>query len=86
MIECGGGAGFANQTLASIGGSCLRHYFDCDFAHQLEVRGAIDDAHSAPTDFAVEPVALAQYNPRCNGAGLGFIPGQDASCLGIIHH
>src|SRR6185369_3539145 len=61
VIECGGGARFANQTLAGFGSLAGGgKNFDRDFALQFEIRCAIDRAHAAAAEFAVEPVTVAQ--------------------------
>src|SRR5262249_32959801 len=51
-----------------------------------EIGGSINNAHSAPTDFAVEPVTLAQYCPGRQRTVPRLTPIHDASCLGIVRH
>src|SRR5690349_16106671 len=61
MIERGGGACFANQALASVGGMVRGgQYLDRDFALELEIGGAIDSSHPTAPKLAIEPIALAQ--------------------------
>src|SRR6185503_18335949 len=65
MVECRGGACFAEQTFARIG-ILSREEFYCDFALEFEIGGAKDGAHTAATDLTIEPVAFAQ---DCAGRG-----------------
>jgi hypothetical protein len=44
--------------------SSSRQYFHRHFAVQLQIGGAIDDAHAAAADFTVEAIPLTQYRPR----------------------
>src|SRR5689334_21746980 len=61
VIECGGRACLANQTIARVGVLIRgREDFHGDFALELEIGSAIDGAHAAATELAVETVAIAQ--------------------------
>lgn len=61
-------------------------HFDGYFAHQFEISGAIDNAHSATTDFALEPVTVAQYSSWCNAADPSLAVTQNASVLRVVTH
>ena len=84
MIECRGGARFAEQTFARIG-ILSGDEFYCDFALELEVSGAKDCAHAAATELAVEPVAFAQDRAKSRGSRRAEVIRKDARLLRIEH-
>src|SRR6266446_1323581 len=87
MIERRGGAGLAQQALASFGGgSSSRQYFHCYFAMQFQIGGAVNDAHAAAADFTIKPVALAEYRSGNDRAVDDFVATKDASVLRIVTH
>ncbi len=50
---------------------------------EFEIGGAIDSAHSAATEFAVEAIALAQHCARCGKRSRPQLIREDLRLLGI---
>lgn len=85
VVEGGGGACFADQSFATVAGLARGgEDFDGDFAMELEIGGAIDRAHAAASEFAVEAVTIAQDGAQRRDVRAQIV-GEELGLLRVEH-